>query len=92
MTVHFHFSIVIFWNSCFRVFPSTVSRPVCQTGPSPFGQKTRPCPEPEMIALRTLVINQVRAVFGRFPASLIYVLIVSPSPAVPSILSFFGVG
>jgi hypothetical protein len=23
-----------------------------------FGQKTRPCPEPEIIALRTLVINQ----------------------------------
>src|SRR5215475_7867675 len=32
------------------------------------------------------MINQAREVFcqGRFPASLIYVLIVSPSPAVPS--------
>src|SRR6267378_8345003 len=32
------------------------------------------------------MINQARAVFcqGRFPASLIYVRIVSPSPAVPS--------
>src|SRR5258708_18726267 len=52
------------------------------------GQKTRPsrCPEPEIIALRTLMIKQAREVFcqGRFPASLIYVLIVSPSPAVPS--------
>jgi hypothetical protein len=48
-----------------------------------FGQKTRPCPEPEIIALQTLMINQAQEVFGRFPASLIYVLIVSPSPAVP---------
>jgi hypothetical protein len=53
-----------------------------------YGQKTRPgrCPEPELIAQRTLMIDQAREVFcqGRFPASLIYVLIVSPSPAVPS--------
>src|SRR6266403_5872364 len=44
------------------------------------------CPEPEIIALRTLMINQAREVScqGRFPASLIYVLIVSPWPAVPS--------
>ena len=53
---------------------------------SPYGEKTRPgpCPEPELIALRTLMINQAREVFcqGRFPAS--FVLIVSPSPAVPS--------
>src|SRR5260221_12750176 len=52
------------------------------------GQKTRPsrCPGQELFALRTLMINQAREVFcqGRFPASLIYVLIVSPSPAVPS--------
>src|SRR6266481_4204974 len=53
-----------------------------------FGQKTRPCPELEIITLRTLMINQAREVFcqRRFPASLIYVLIVSPPPAVPSIL------
>src|SRR5437763_4066222 len=55
---------------------------------SPYGEKTRPgpCPEPELIALRTLMINQARQRFckWRFPASLIYVLIVSPSPAVPS--------
>src|SRR5260221_10931949 len=53
-----------------------------------FGQKTRPgrCPEPELIALRTLIINQAREAScqWRFPASLIYVLIVSPWPAVPS--------
>ena len=40
-----------------------------------FGQKTRPgcCPEPEIIPLRTLMINQAREVFcqRRFPASLI---------------------
>src|SRR5260370_32072049 len=43
-------------------------------------------PEPELIALRTLMLNRAREVFcqGRFPASLIYVLIVSPWPAVPS--------
>jgi hypothetical protein len=44
-----------------------------------YGQKTRPgrCPEPEIIALRTLMINQAREVFclGTLPASLIYVLI-----------------
>src|SRR5882762_8739323 len=55
---------------------------------SPYGEKTRPgrCPEPELIALRTLMINRARQRFcqGRFPASLIYVLVVSPSPAVPS--------
>src|SRR6266481_6002948 len=53
-----------------------------------FGQKTRPCPELEIITLRTLMINQAREVFcqRRFPASLIHVLIVSPPPAVPSIL------
>src|SRR5258708_17900585 len=52
------------------------------------GQKTRPgrCPEPALIALRTLMINQVREVScqGRFPVSLTYVLSVSPWPAVPS--------
>jgi hypothetical protein len=56
----------------------------------PYGQKNRPgrCHEPEIIALRTLMTNQAREVFcqGRFPASLIYVLIVSPSPAAPSTL------
>jgi hypothetical protein len=45
-------------------------------------QKTRPgrCPEQELIALRTWMLNQAREVFyhGTFPASLIYVLIVSP--------------
>ena len=42
---------------------------------SPFGQKTRPGrgPEPEIIPLRTLMVNQAREVFcqRRFPASLI---------------------
>src|SRR5712664_2379545 len=51
-------------------------------------KKTRPgrCPAPTLTALRTLMINQAREVScqGRFPASLIYVLIVSPWPAVPS--------
>ena len=46
-------------------------------GVAPFGQKTRPgrCPEPEIIPLRTLMINQAREVFcqRRFPASLICV-------------------
>ena len=41
----------------------------------PYGKKTRPgrCTEQELIALRTLMINQAREVFcqGRFPASLI---------------------
>ena|SRR5437879_11659038 len=54
----------------------------------PYGEKTRPgrCPEQELIAQRPLMINQAREVFcqGRFPASLIYVLIVGPWPAVPS--------
>src|SRR6266404_4145992 len=56
----------------------------------PHGQKTRPgrCPDQELIALRKLMINKAREVScqGRFPASLIYVLIASPSPAVPSTL------
>ena len=51
------------------------------------GEKTRPghCPERQVIAQRPSMINQAREVFcqGRFPASLICVLIVSPSPAVP---------
>src|SRR5437879_8055516 len=42
--------------------------------------------EPKIIALPTLMINQAREVFWRFPASLIYVLIVSPWPSVPSTL------
>src|SRR5215472_9287064 len=54
---------------------------------SPCGEKTRPghCPERQVIAQRPSMINQAREVFcqGRFPASLICVLIVSPSPAVP---------
>src|SRR5437588_1940422 len=53
-----------------------------------YGEKTRPgrCSEPELIAQRPLMINQAREVFcqGRLPASLIYVLVVSPWPAVPS--------
>ncbi len=57
---------------------------------NPYRQRTRPgrCPELELIALRTLMINRARQRFcqGRFPASLIYVLIVSPWPAVPSTL------
>jgi hypothetical protein len=52
--------------------------------PTSFGQKTRPgrYPEPEIIALPTLMINQAREVFcqGRFPASLIYVLIENRCP------------
>src|SRR5258708_31711972 len=51
-------------------------------------KKTRPgrCPAPTLIALRTLMINQAREVScqRRFPVSLIYMLIVSPWPAVPS--------
>ena len=54
----------------------------------PYGEKTRPgrCSEPELITQRPLMINQAREVFcqGRLPASLIYVLVVSPWPAVPS--------
>src|SRR5215467_10889347 len=61
--------------------------PVSETTMS-CGEKTRPshCPEQQLIAQRQSMINQAREVFcqGRFPASLIYVLIVSPSPAVPS--------
>src|SRR5215471_21500788 len=53
-----------------------------------YGQKTRPghCSEQQLIAQHPSMINQAWEVFcqGRFPASLIYVLIVSPSPAVPS--------
>src|SRR5215469_12470374 len=43
------------------------------------------CSEQQLIAQRPSIINQAREVFcqGRFPASLICVLIVSPSPAVP---------
>src|SRR6184192_373010 len=55
---------------------------------TPYGEKTRPgrCSEPELITQRPLMINQAREVFcqGRLPASLIYVLVVSPWPAVPS--------
>jgi hypothetical protein len=55
-----------------------------------YGQKNRPgrYPEPEIIALRTLMTNQALEVFcqGRFPASLIYEPLVSPSPAAPSTL------
>jgi hypothetical protein len=41
-------------------------------------------------ALRTLMTNHAREVFcqGRFPASLIYVLIVSPSPAALSMANY----
>ena len=51
---------------------------------TPYGEKTRPgcCHEQELIALRTLMINQAREVFcqGRFSASLIYVLIENRCP------------
>jgi len=51
----------------------------------PHREKTRPgrCPEPELIALRTLMINQVREVFcqKKLLASLIYILVVSPWPS-----------
>jgi len=54
------------------------------------GQDTRPghCPRQQLIGQRPSMINQAREVFcqARFPASLIYALIVSPSPAVPSTL------
>src|SRR5215469_5783660 len=60
---------------------------------NPFGEKTRPghCPEQQLIAQRPSMINQAWEAFcqGRFPASLIYVLIVSPSPAVSSVSSTF---
>jgi len=53
----------------------------------PYSEKTGPGhgSEQRLIAQRPPVINQAREVFcqGRFPASLIYVLIVSPSTAVP---------
>jgi hypothetical protein len=53
-----------------------------------YGEKTDPghCPEQQLIAQRPSMINQAQDVFsqGSFRASLIYVLIVSPSPAVPS--------
>src|SRR5207244_8170894 len=53
-----------------------------------YGQKTGPghWPEQELIALRPLMINQTwePPAKGGLPASLIYVLIVSPSPAVAS--------
>ena len=56
--------------------------------PVPNGQDTRPghCPRQQLIGQRPSMIDQAREVFcqGRFPASLIYALIVSPSPAVPS--------
>src|SRR6516164_7445855 len=58
--------------------------------PVPNGQDTRPghCPRQQPIGQRPSMIDQAREVFcqGRFPASLIYALIVSPSPAVPSTL------
>ena len=56
--------------------------------PVPNGQDTRPghCPRQQLIGQPPSMIDQAREVFcqGRFPASLIYALIVSPSPAVPS--------
>src|SRR6516164_7288166 len=55
---------------------------------TPCGEKTRAGhgPEQQLFAQRPSMINQAREVFcpGRFPASLLYALIVSPSPAVPS--------
>ena len=54
------------------------------------GQDTRPghCPRQQLIGQRPSMIDQAREVFcqARFPASLLYALIVSPSPAVPSTL------
>lgn len=48
----------------------------------PYGQKTHlgHSPQPELIALRTLMINQAREIFcqGKFPSSLIDVLIAEP--------------
>jgi len=56
--------------------------------PVPNGQDTRPghCPRQQLIGQRPSMIDQAREVFcqARFPASLLYALIVSPSPAVPS--------
>ena len=50
----------------------------------PYGEKTHPsqCPKQQLIAQRPSMINEAREVLcqGRFPASLIYVLIVSPCP------------
>src|SRR5215471_20962899 len=52
-----------------------------------YGEKTGPghYSEQQLIAKRPPLIKQAREVLcqGRFPASLIYVLIVSPSPVVP---------
>jgi hypothetical protein len=49
-----------------RFFPSISS---CS-----YSQKIRPgrCPDPEIIAVRMLMINRAQEVSGRFPASLIY--------------------
>jgi len=49
-------------------------------------KKLVPVREQELIALRLLITNQAWEVVcqGGFPASLIYVLILSPSPAVAS--------
>src|SRR5260370_14530690 len=74
---------------CLTVIGFDSKRPTFSSSSrSPHGQKTRPgrCPDPELIALLTLMINQAREVScqRRFPVSLIYVLIVSPWPAVPS--------
>jgi len=48
-------------------------------------KKTRPCPELEIITLRTLMINQAREVFcqRRFPASLIYCADREPTASCP---------
>ena len=50
---------------------------VTTCGDIPYGEKTRPgrCLEPELIALRTLMINRARQRFCQWgsPASLIYV-------------------
>ena len=60
-------------SECFRRGRLRVSWDLKYT--TPYGQKTRPgrCPEPELIALPTLMIDQARGSFcqGRFPASLI---------------------
>ena len=64
------------------VLDLSVDRQTHIEGWIPYGQETDPgrCPEPELIALRTLMINQAREGFcqGEFPASLIYVLTVEP--------------
>src|SRR5215471_5699514 len=68
-----------------RRAPRKLSRPRPMTMPN--GQKTGPghCSEQQLIAQLPPMINQAWEVFChvRFRASLIYVLIVSPSPAVP---------